>query len=57
MHLTPPATTTITMTVTPQHEGRVVIHGMEVDYARGSDHLWQHGRQATGLNVRVRVSE
>ncbi len=47
---------TITMTVTPQHAGRVVIDGMEVDYTRGSDHLWQHGSQATGPVVTMRVS-
>jgi hypothetical protein len=48
---------TITMTVTPQHAGRVVINGMEVDYTRGSGDWWQHGSQATGPVVKMRVSK
>lgn len=55
VRLTPAATTTITMTVTPRRAGRVVIRGMDVTYTRGSDHLWQRGTQATGPVVRVHV--
>lgn len=55
MHLTGDAITTITMTVAPRRHGRVVIRGMEVDYSRGSDHLWQRGSQATGPVVKVQV--
>jgi hypothetical protein len=55
--LTPAATTTITMTVTPRRAGRVVIRGMDVTYARGSDHLWQRGTQATGPVVKVNVKD
>jgi hypothetical protein len=51
------ATTTITMTVVPRRHGRVVIRGMEVDYIRGSGHLWQRGSEATGPVVRMRVSK
>lgn len=50
-------TETITMTVAPQPHGRVVIEGMEVDYTRDSDHLWQRGSQATGPVVKVQVSK
>jgi hypothetical protein len=55
--LTPAATTTITMTVTPRRAGRVVIRGMDVTYARGADHLWQRGTQATGPVVKVNVKD
>ncbi len=55
--LTRDATTTITMTVTPRRHGRVVIRGMNVDYTRGSGHLWQRGSEATGPVVRMRVSK
>lgn len=44
------------MTLTPQRRGRVVIEGMEVDYARGADHLWQRGSQVTGPVVTLRVT-
>lgn len=55
VRLTAGATATITMTVAPQRRGRVVIGGMEVDYTRGADHLWQRGSQATGPVVKVQV--
>jgi hypothetical protein len=55
VRLTPAATTTITMTVTPRRAGRVSIRGMDVTYARESDHLWQRGTQATGPVVKVNV--
>lgn len=57
VRLTGDATTTITMTVTPRRPGRVVIRGMDVDYIRGSDHLWQRGSEATGPVVKIRVSK
>ncbi len=57
VRLTPAATTTITMTVTPRRPGQVVIRGMDVTYARGSDHLWQRGTQATGPVVKVNVKD
>jgi hypothetical protein len=57
VRLTPDATTTITMTVTPRRAGRVVIRGMAVTYARGADHLWQRGTQATGPVVKVNVKD
>lgn len=56
VHLTGDLTTTITMTVIPRREGRVVIRGMEVDYIRGPGHLWQRGSEATGPVVRMKVS-
>lgn len=56
VRLTANATTTITMTVTPQHRDRVFIEGMGVDYTRDSHHLWQRGGQATGPVVKVQVS-
>lgn len=56
VRLIPEATTTITMTVTPQRRGRVVIRGMTVDYSRGPDQLWQRGSQATGPVVKVHVA-
>lgn len=43
------------MTVAPQRPGRVVIEGMNVNYARDSGHLWQRGSQATGPVVKVKV--
>ena len=55
VRLTPDGRTTITMTVTPRRPGRVVIKGMDVTYARGSDHLWQRGTQSTGPVVRVNI--
>jgi hypothetical protein len=55
VRLTPDGRTTITLTVTPRRPGRVVIRGMDVTYARGSDHLWQRGTQTTGPVVRVNV--
>jgi hypothetical protein len=57
VRLTGDATTTITMTVTPRRHGRVVIRGMEVDYSRGSGHLWQRGSEATGPVVKLKVSK
>jgi hypothetical protein len=51
------ASTTITMTVQPQRRGRVVIEGMEVDYARGADHLGQRGSHVDGPVVKVHVSK
>jgi len=57
VRLTPAATTTITMTVTPRRAGRVVIRGMDVTYARGSDHLWQRGSQVTGPVVAMKVKD
>ena len=57
VRLTPAATSTITLTVTPQRTGRVVIRGMDVTYARGADHLWQRGTQATGPVVKVNVKD
>lgn len=57
VRLTPAATTTITMTVTPRRAGRVVIRGMDVDYTRGANHLWQRGTQATGPVVKVSVRD
>lgn len=57
VRLTADATTTITMTVTPQRHGRVVIKGMNVHYARDSGHLWQRGTQATGPVVKMKVSK
>jgi hypothetical protein len=56
VRLTGDATTTITMTVVPRRHGRVVIRGMEVDYTRGSGHLWQRGSEATGPVVKMKVS-
>jgi hypothetical protein len=56
VHLTPDGATTITMTVTPHVAGRVVIAGMDVDYRRGANHLWQHGLETTGPTVQVRIS-
>lgn len=57
VRLTGEATTTITMTVTPRRPGRVVIRGMEVDYIRGSGHVWQRGSEATGPVVKMKVSK
>lgn len=55
VRLTGDATTTITMTVVPRRHGRVVIRGMEVDYIRGSGHLWQRGSEATGPVVKMKI--
>lgn len=55
LRLTPEATETITMTVTPRRAGRVVVRGMDVAYARGGSHLWQRGTEATGPVVVMRV--
>lgn len=57
IRLTPAATTTITMTVTPRRAGRVVIRGMDITYARGSGHLWQRGTEATGPVVKMNVKD
>ncbi|WP_435744787.1 hypothetical protein [Nocardioides sp. SYSU DS0663] len=57
VRLTPAATTTITMTVTPRRPGRVVIRGMAVTYSRGPEQLWQRGTQATGPVVKATVEE
>jgi hypothetical protein len=43
--------------VAPQRRGRFVVKGMEEDYTRCFDHLWQRGIQATGAVVKVQVSE
>lgn len=56
LHLTPKASETVTMTVTPRRIGRVVVDGMEIKYARGAGHLWQQGSQSTGPTVAIRVS-
>lgn len=56
VRLTADGSTTITMTLTPQRRGRVVIEGMEVGYVRGSGHLWQRGSQVTGPVVTLRVT-
>lgn len=56
VRLTADGRTTITMTLTPQRRGRVVVEGMEVDYSRGSGHLWQRGSQVTGPVVTLRVT-
>lgn len=57
VRLTGNASTTITMTVTPQRRGRVVIRGMDVDYSRGSGQLWQRGSEVTGPVVTMKVSK
>ncbi len=53
--LTGDAITTVTMTVTPRHAGRVAVEGVDIEYGRGPRHLWQRGTETTGPAVRLGV--
>lgn len=45
----------VVMTVRPTQVGVVRIDGMNLTYGLGWEHAWQHGTQATGMEVVVRV--
>ena len=45
----------VVMTVRPTQVGVVRIDGMDLTYGFGWEHAWQHGTEATGMEVVVRV--